>query len=71
MPLMSRRTAPCPFFPALVLSAAHEEVQTEVKAVATYQGQTADPAVPLASIVHTGPAQHPYQLFASGKLNQV
>jgi glucoamylase len=34
----------------------------EVKAVATYQVQTADPAVPLASIVHTGPAQHPYQL---------
>jgi glucoamylase len=34
----------------------------EVKAVAAYQLQTADPAVPLASIVHTGPAQHPYQL---------
>ena len=34
----------------------------EVKAVATYQVQTADSAVPLASIVHTGPAQHPYQL---------
>lgn len=34
----------------------------EVKTVATYQVQTADPAVPLASIVHTGPAQHPYQL---------
>ena len=34
----------------------------EVKAVATYQVQTADPAVPLASIVHAGPAQHPYRL---------
>ena len=34
----------------------------EVKAVATYQVQTTDPAVPLASIVHSGPAQHPYQL---------
>jgi glucoamylase len=34
----------------------------EVKALATYEVKTADPAVPLASIVHTGPAQHPYQL---------
>jgi glucoamylase len=34
----------------------------EVKAVATYQVQTADPAVPLAAVVHTGPAEHPYQL---------
>jgi glucoamylase len=34
----------------------------EVKAVATYQVQSGDPAVPLASIVHTGPAQHPYRL---------
>ena len=34
----------------------------EVKAVATYQVQIPDPAVPLASIVHTGPAQQPYQL---------
>ena len=34
----------------------------EVKAVATYQVQSADPAVPLASIVHTGPAQQPYRL---------
>jgi len=34
----------------------------EVKAVASYEVQTADPAVPLASITHAGPAQHPYQL---------
>ena len=34
----------------------------EVKQVASYRVQMADPAVPLASIVHTGPADHPYQL---------
>ena len=34
----------------------------EVKQVASYQVQIADPAVPLASIIHTGPADHPYQL---------
>ena len=34
----------------------------EVKAIATYQVQIPDPAVPLASVVHTGPAQQPYQL---------
>ena len=34
----------------------------EVKQVASYQVQAADPAVPLASIVHGGPAEHPYQL---------
>jgi glucoamylase len=34
----------------------------EVKQVASYQVQIADPAVPLASIIHSGPADHPYQL---------
>jgi glucoamylase len=34
----------------------------EVKQVADYQVQIADPAVPLASVIHTGPAEHPYQL---------
>ncbi len=34
----------------------------EVKAVASYEVNTGDPAVPLASIVHGGPPQHPYQL---------
>lgn len=34
----------------------------EVKQVASYQVEVADPAVPLATIVHSGPAGHPYQL---------
>ena len=34
----------------------------EVKQVASYQVQIADPGVPLAVIAHTGPADHPYRL---------
>ena len=34
----------------------------EVKALASYQLQWPDARVPLATIVHTGPADHPYQL---------
>lgn len=34
----------------------------EIKSVASYQVRAADPAVPLASVVHTGPSDHPYQL---------
>jgi glucoamylase len=33
----------------------------EVKAQADYEVQWPDPNVPVATVVHTGPADHPYQ----------